>query len=104
MFCIHHDELLGAVAKVVAIPEARIVLEPMWIDAGLINATLRASDPPTPLLRRRTGRRRLGGGGLASVGEEGLTRGRLADGLYWSGFRQGHANQQQRDPSGSWAE
>ena len=49
LFGLHHDEFLGALPQVVAVPELRIVLKPMGGDRCLIDAALRG--PPAPLGR-----------------------------------------------------
>src|SRR5262249_24560464 len=41
---VHNDEFLGSFAQVVAIPEAGIVLEPVRIDLGLIDSSLRRAE------------------------------------------------------------
>src|SRR5258708_9534450 len=62
-----HDEFLGAVLQIMAIPKASVMMEPMRSDLGFIGATTIEGTPPaTPALLRR----RLGLGRFVGLGKE----------------------------------
>ena len=52
VFGIDNDELLCAITKIIAIPEARILLEPMRRDLRLIHPSFGSAEPATTVLRR----------------------------------------------------
>src|SRR5689334_10264393 len=59
---IHDNELLCAAFQIVAIPKPGVVVEPVRVDAGLVDAALRAAESATALLRGCV--RLVCGGGL----------------------------------------